>query len=186
MYAAGKTIDINPNFEGHQLTSIQRSNVGAATQLHHGTCQELAEHIELLPCQCAMLALRQMNQMRRCERWLPSRCALRTYLRPFSAQFDPNNPLAVLSHAEDLRVDEAKQRYMQQWYGSNNVMNERNHHYNRSLQGLEGPNALGVHLSYAARIKFLRGGRGKWGLFPRPTQYRDQPLTSEPVGTQVQ
>lgn len=96
----------------------------------------------------------QMNCTRR-ERWLPSR-VLRVYLRPFSAQFDPKNPLAILSHAEDLRVDEAKQRYMQQWYGSSNIMNERNHHYNRSLQGLEGPNALGVHLSYPARIKCHR------------------------------
>ncbi|CAL1159592.1 unnamed protein product [Cladocopium goreaui] len=117
-----------------------------------------------------MLALRQMK---RCERWLPSR-VLRVYLRPFSAQFDPKNPLAILSHAEDLRVDEAKQRYMQQWYGSSNIMNERNHHYNRSLQGLEGPNALGVHLSYPARIKFLRGGRGKWGLSRRSIgRFRD-------------
>ena len=63
-------------------------------------------------------------------------------------------------HAEDLRVDEAKQRYRQQWFvrgpaqlpscptaqlgtwhqcscltfvqGSSNTMTERNHHYNRS------------------------------------------------------
>ncbi|CAE8697236.1 unnamed protein product, partial [Polarella glacialis] len=39
----------------------------------------------------------------------------------------------------------------------------RNHHYNRGLQGHDGPNIHGVHLPYEAHVKYKRGSRGTWG-----------------------
>eukprot|EP00434_Breviolum_minutum_P014022 symbB.v1.2.012366.t1/scaffold839.1/size158637/5 len=96
------------------------------------------------------------------------------HFRHFSGSGSGPDALQALSHAEDVRIQAAKQRYMQQWQGSGNIIAERNHHYNRSLNGLEGPNALGVHLSYAARTKFRRGTHGKWGLSRRSIgRFRD-------------
>ena len=75
----------------------------------------------------------------------------------------------ALASEEDRRLQDAKKRFMDQWRGDHaaNRVAEANHHYNRALQGLEAPNALGVHLTYLAHQKFRRGARGSWGLARR-------------------
>eukprot|EP00933_Yihiella_yeosuensis_P069477 TRINITY_DN76042_c0_g1_i1.p1 TRINITY_DN76042_c0_g1~~TRINITY_DN76042_c0_g1_i1.p1 ORF type:complete len:144 (-),score=21.18 TRINITY_DN76042_c0_g1_i1:73-504(-) len=70
----------------------------------------------------------------------------------------------VMRSAEENRMqslrDASKNRF------KDNV-DERNHHYNRGLQGLDGPNALGIHLPYEAHQRYKRGSRGTWGLSKR-------------------
>ena len=75
----------------------------------------------------------------------------------------------ALACSEEQRLHGAKKRLADQWQGDQaaNRLADANHHYNRSLQGLEGPNALGVHLTYLAHQKFRRGARGSWGLARR-------------------
>eukprot|EP00441_Pelagodinium_beii_P034364 CAMPEP_0197630604 /NCGR_PEP_ID=MMETSP1338-20131121/8031_1 /TAXON_ID=43686 ORGANISM="Pelagodinium beii, Strain RCC1491" /NCGR_SAMPLE_ID=MMETSP1338 /ASSEMBLY_ACC=CAM_ASM_000754 /LENGTH=140 /DNA_ID=CAMNT_0043201859 /DNA_START=20 /DNA_END=442 /DNA_ORIENTATION=- len=66
----------------------------------------------------------------------------------------------VLRNDEFQRLADAKTNSLESRKAS---VQQKNHHYNRGLKGLDGPNIHGVHLPYEARVKYLRGSRGKWG-----------------------
>eukprot|EP00931_Biecheleriopsis_adriatica_P011536 TRINITY_DN112608_c0_g1_i1.p1 TRINITY_DN112608_c0_g1~~TRINITY_DN112608_c0_g1_i1.p1 ORF type:complete len:131 (-),score=18.80 TRINITY_DN112608_c0_g1_i1:56-421(-) len=72
--------------------------------------------------------------------------------------------LDVMRLAEESRLKTAKAAFVERRQAS---VEERNHHYNRGLRGLDGPNALGVHLPYEAHVKYRRGSRGTWGFSRR-------------------
>merc|ERR1712217_617656 len=70
----------------------------------------------------------------------------------------------VCRHDETLRVTALK---AQSKVDNEHRIVEGNHHVNRTLQGLKGPNHYGIHLPHAARKKYNRGARGSWGLLQR-------------------
>ncbi|CAE7524602.1 unnamed protein product [Symbiodinium natans] len=118
------------------------------------------------------LCLRSMNASRcswSLQRLLAVKPVAHFPARAFAIQPWQDAYLNALACGENERLQDAKGRLMDQWQGDRamNQVADRNHHYNRSLRGLEGPNALGVHLTYMARQKFRRGTRGKWGLARR-------------------
>ncbi|CAJ1366910.1 unnamed protein product [Effrenium voratum] len=100
-----------------------------------------------------------MHRATLAARWAPLGC-----LRRVSTG---EEYLDVLSRAESRRVQSAKQRMELQWQGEQSLVAEGNHHFNRGMKFLEGPNALGVHLTYMGRVKYCRGARGTWGLSRR-------------------
>eukprot|EP00440_Ansanella_granifera_P059313 gb/GFBE01064293.1/.p1 GENE.gb/GFBE01064293.1/~~gb/GFBE01064293.1/.p1 ORF type:complete len:125 (+),score=17.39 gb/GFBE01064293.1/:1-375(+) len=72
--------------------------------------------------------------------------------------------LEVLRLSEAARLETAKETSVKQRQA---MVQEKNHHYNRGLRGLDGPNIHGVHLPYDAHVRYKRGARGTWGLSRR-------------------